>query len=268
MNIEVEPGVRLFVEDINPGGSRTALFLHGWPLNHGMFEYQYNALPAHGIRCVAVDMRGYGNSAKPWGGYHYDRMADDIRIIVDAMNLENISLIGHFMGGAVAIRYMARHGGYRVARLALLSAAAPAFTQRTGYPWGMTRQHVDELIQGISHNRPQALADFAGLVFARTPPPSFLGWFRDMALAAGGHSTIKGLEALRDEDLSQDLPGISVPTGIFHGVLDKVCPYQFAIEMNKAIPGSVIHRFDNSGHAVYFDELDRFNQTLLKFLGR
>lgn len=266
--IEVEPGVRIFVEDINPGGSKTVLFLHGWPLNHNTFEYQYNVLPQHGFRCVGVDMRGYGNSSKPWGGYGYNRMADDIRVVVESMGLENFTLAGHSMGGAIAIRYMARHNGYRVGRLALLSAAAPSFTQRLGYSYGMTRQQVDMLIANAYRNRPQVLVDFGGMFFARPVTPSFMDWFRDTGLAAAGYASIKGLEALRDEELFEDLGKIHGPTGIFHGVLDKVCPYQFALEMQKAIPGSLLYRFDGSGHAVYYDELDRFNNTFLKFLGR
>lgn len=266
--VEVEPGVQLFVQDINPGGNKTVVFIHGWPLNHTTFEYQYDVFPKSGVRCVGIDMRGYGNSSKPWGGYGYDRMADDIRIVIEAMGLNDVTLAGHSMGGAIAIRYMARHQGFSVARLALLSAAAPSFTQKPGYPWGMTRQQVDMFILSCYKNRPQVLNDFGDLFSARPATPSFMAWFQYTGLVAAGHSTIKGLETLRDEDVTADLEKINVPTGIFHGVLDKVCPFQFAIEMNKAIKGSAIYRFDNSGHAVYYEELDKFNQAFLKFLGK
>lgn len=266
--IETEPGVRVAVQDINPLGNKTVLFLHGWPLNHLTFEYQYDVFPQSGVRCVGVDLRGYGESSKPWGGYNYDRMADDVRVVVDSMGLDGFTLAGHSMGGAIAIRYMARHGGHRASRLALLAAAAPSFTQRPGFPWGMARQQADRLIANLYRDRPQAVQSFGQMFFAQPVTASFMEWFRDTGLAAAGYSTIHSLEALRDEDLSQDLGKIAVPTGIFHGVLDKICPYQLAIEMNKAIPGSLLYRFDGSGHAIYYDELDRFNQTFLKFIGR
>ncbi|MET3322309.1 UNVERIFIED_ORG: pimeloyl-ACP methyl ester carboxylesterase, partial [Peribacillus simplex] len=48
--ITVEPGVRINVEDVNPKGNKTILFIHGWPLNHKQFEYQFNILPAMGYR--------------------------------------------------------------------------------------------------------------------------------------------------------------------------------------------------------------------------
>jgi non-heme chloroperoxidase len=266
--IEVEPGVRLCVEDINPGADKTVVFLHGWPLSHNTFEYQYDVFPHYGVRCIGIDMRGYGNSDRPWGGYSYDRMAEDIKVVLDTMDVNNVTLAGHSMGGAIAIRYMARFHGQRVAKLALLAAAAPSFVQRSGYPYGMTTQQVDAFIATGYRNRPQLLTSFGGLFFGQPVTPSFLSWFQNDGLKAAGYSTIRGLEALRDEDLRTDLPKIEVPTGIFHGVLDRVCPYTFALEQNKAIRNSVLYRFDMSGHAIYYDELDKFNYNFLQFLGK
>lgn len=54
-NIEVEPNVNVYVEDINPVGNKTILFIHGWPGNHNLFEYQFNQLPKMGYRCIGID---------------------------------------------------------------------------------------------------------------------------------------------------------------------------------------------------------------------
>jgi len=264
--IEVEPGAKLFVQDTYPEGNETIVFLHGWPLNHKTFEYQYNVFPQHGYRCVGVDLRGFGQSDKPWGGYGYDRMSDDVFEVIRAMGLRGVTLAGHSMGGAIAIRYMARHGGYGVGRLALLAAAAPSFTQRPDYPYGMPRQQVNGLIAGLFRNRPEVLVEFGNMFFYKPVTASFMSWFQGTGLEASGYATIHALESLRDEFLGNDLPHIKAPTGIFHGIQDRVCPFQFALEQQAAIEGSVLFRFSQSGHAVYYDELDRFNQTLLYFM--
>ena len=47
--VSVEPGVNIYVEDLNPEGKKTIVFIHGWPLNHQQFEYQFDVLPAMGI---------------------------------------------------------------------------------------------------------------------------------------------------------------------------------------------------------------------------
>lgn len=126
MFVTVEKDVHIFVEDINPGpGSKPVFFVHGWPLNHQMYQYQFNILPQHGFRCIAMDIRGNGQSDKPWTGYTYDRLADDIAIILEALQIENATLVGFSVGGALSIRYMSRYNGRRISKLALIDAVSP-----------------------------------------------------------------------------------------------------------------------------------------------
>lgn len=266
--IEVERGVRVFVEDVNPGGGRPVLFIHGWPVNHNMFEYQFNLLPQYGFRCIGMDLRGFGKSDRPWGGYSYDRLADDVRVVMEALKLTNVSLVGFSIGGAVSIRYMARHAGYGVSKLALVSAAAPVFTKRNDYPYGLPMEEVNALILKTYKDRPKMLAEFGGMFFASQVSPEFRDWFQSLGLEASGHATAMAAVSLRDEDLRNDLQQIRVPTGIFHGALDKVVPYPSATALQQGIRGSELYRFERSGHGVFYDELDMFNATLLRFLSR
>ncbi len=56
-----------------------------------------------------------------------------------------------------------------------------------------------------------------------------------------------------------------MPTGIFHGKLDEICPYEFAVFMNEKIEDSVLYTFEYSGHAIFYDELKLFNQEFYSF---
>jgi hypothetical protein len=67
-------GININVEDIGTG--KPIIFIHGWPVNHKMFEYQFTELPKHGHRCIGIDLRGFGDSDKPWDGYNYDSMSE------------------------------------------------------------------------------------------------------------------------------------------------------------------------------------------------
>lgn len=58
--VRAESKVKIYLEDINPGGGKTILFLHGWPLNHKAYEYQFDQLPKMGYRCIGMDTRGFG----------------------------------------------------------------------------------------------------------------------------------------------------------------------------------------------------------------
>ncbi|WP_307603107.1 alpha/beta fold hydrolase [Paenibacillus sp. V4I9] len=256
--VNVEAGVKIFIEDVNPEGNKTILFIHGWPLSHKQFEYQFNVLPAMGYRCIGIDWRGFGNSDKPFSGYHYDRLADDIRAVVGALRLENCTLAGHSTGGAIAIRYMARYNGYGVSKLVLIDAAAPT---------GFTPETANKFLIENANDRPKMLQGITDTFFFQYITGPFSDWFFQMGLEAAGWSTAAVIKLLRDENVSQDLHQIFVPTLIIHGIHDKVIPFAQALEVNKVIRNSQLVPFQYSGHGPFWEERDRFNQVLTQFIG-
>ncbi|SHO54087.1 alpha/beta fold hydrolase [Anaerocolumna xylanovorans] len=63
--------VKIYVEDLNPECKKTILFIHGWPGDHNLFEYQFNQIPKLGYRCIGIDVRGFGKSDRPFCGYDF-----------------------------------------------------------------------------------------------------------------------------------------------------------------------------------------------------
>ncbi len=262
--IEVEDGVKVFAEDI--GSGQPVVFLHGWPLNSKAFEAQVSELAQNGFRFIGIDLRGYGKSDKPWSGYDYDTAASDVKAVVDKLNLKNFVLAGFSMGGPIAIRYITKFGQDNIDKLLLMSAAAPLFTQREGFKHNMKPKEIDDIIQQIKADRPAFLAQFADMFFEQKKSAEFLHWFKLLGLEAGAHSTVNSAIALRDEDLRDELAGISVPTAIFHGKKDQVCEYALGEALEKGISNSVLVPFKNSGHGINADEPEQFNTELIRFL--
>lgn len=228
--IKVEKDVKILVEDINFDLGNPIMFVHGWPLNHNMYEYIVEYFASRGHRCIAIDLRGYGNSDKPYTGYDYDRMAMDIKLVIDALKLSDITLVGHSMGGAICLRYMSKFNVDKVSRLCLLSAAAPKWVQSSNWPYGYT---VDEV---------------------------------NKRLMAPLWSTVNSLRALRDEDVFNDLTNIKIPTLILHGLHDTVCPYLFAEYMNRTIKNSVLTPLTDGGHGAFYECKDEINKSLEAFI--
>ena len=264
--VRVEPDVKIYVNDINPSGRKPILFIHGWPANHKMFEYQFNQLSLIGYRCIGMDMRGFGNSDKPWGSYDYNRLADDVRYVVEALKLQDFTLAGHSTGGAVAIRYMARHNGYGVSNLALFASAAPSLIQRPYFPYGLKVEDVNKIIQATYIDRPNMLRDFGKTFFYQKVSEPFSDWFFQLGLQAASWSTIAVANAWLAEELFYDLARIHVPTLILHGIHDKVCLFPLAIAQNRGIKNSKLIPFENSGHGLFYDERDKFNRELSLFI--
>lgn len=265
--VRVEPDVNIYVNDINPFGKKTILFLHGWPLSHRAYEYQFNKLPSMGYRCIGIDTRGAGNSSKPLHGYDYNRLADDVRGVVDALKLQNFTLAGHSMGGATAIRYMARYNGYGVAKLALFGAAAPSLTQRPDFPYGLPKEDVTKIVEATYANHPQMLRDTAPMFFYKPITPALSDWFFQLGFESPGWATASCAKTFRDESLFSDLAKIQVPTLILHAIHDNVCLFPLAEAMNKGIRNSKLIPFEHSGHSLFFEEQDKFNRELAQFVG-
>lgn len=264
--VRVDPNVKVYVEDFNPEGHKTIVFLHGWPGSHKLFEYQFNELPKSGYRCIGLDQRGFGKSDKPWRGYDYNRLADDVRCVVETLKLQDFTLAGHSTGGAIAIRYMARHNGYGVSKLALFAAAAPSLIKRPDFPYGLEKEAVIKIIEGTYTDRPKMLRDFGDIFFFQYITEPFSSWFLQLGLEAAGWSTAAIANTWLREELFRDLGTINVPTLIIHGIHDKVVPFQLGEVQRRGIKNSKLIPFQYSGHGSFYDQRDLFNEELMNFI--
>jgi len=264
--IEVAPNVRLHITDLGEG--QPVVLIHGWPLSDAMYEYQYQYLVKNHCRVIGITLRGFGASSKPYGTYNYDVFADDINKVFETLKIEHAVLGGFSMGGAICIRYMEKYKGAHVSKLALFAAAAPSWTKQDGFDAGSPKEQVDQLIALNNTNRPKLLNIFGGIFTAsdNSLPAELGSWLNSINLQASSYAMEQSLIALRDSDLRNALPGIQVPTVIFHGLKDKICPYALAGIMQKSIPHASLVTFENSGHALFLEEEDKFNSSLLSFI--
>jgi pimeloyl-ACP methyl ester carboxylesterase len=285
--IEVNDNVFLHIRDWGEG--HTIVFIPGLPFGQEMFEYQFTWLPQYGCRCIGISMRGFGKSSQPWGEYTYDIFADDLHTALHTLNLSNITLAGFGMGGAIALRYMSRHNGERIANLALCGAAVPSFTIRPGFPFGTEPGAMEKAIDLCNADRARFVADFSAHLFkdSATVTPKLLDWFHVLGMEASPHATAACLATLRDTDLREDLKSVHVPTIILHGVYDQICPFGLtetitaptdampavakamaaeAEAIAGGIQGAKLIRFESSGHALFYEEREKFNSELKNFI--
>lgn len=265
--VEVEKNVKLHVTDLGEG--QPIVLIHGWPLSDAMYEYQYAYFVEKGYRVIGISLRGFGLSDKPGGKYDYDVFADDIKVVLDKLKIENATIGGFSMGGATVIHYVAKYNAAHVSKLALFGAAGPLWTKRADFNYGYwTKEDVDGLINLNNTNRPQLLANF-GVIFSANETsvsPGFAAWLGTIQAQASPYAMAQGLKTLRDSDLREDLKKIKIPTLILHGKLDKICSYDLAEQMHAGIKNSTLVPFEKSGHALFIEELEKFNTELFNFI--
>lgn len=263
--VEFENNIQIDVKD--EGEGRSVVLLHGWPLSNEQYKYQYDELIKNGFRVIGITFRGFGNSDKPMGEYNYDVHAEDVKKVLEKLDVRDVVLCGFSMGGAIAIRYAAKDEGARISKLALFGAAAPIWTQRDDYPFNLTIDEVDELIKLNNNDRAQLLTNFGNIIASTETAlrPEISKWLYEIGLSASPFAMEQCLIALRDTDLREDLKKIKIPTLILQGRKDKICSYQMAEELVKGIEKSKLVVFENSGHALFLEETEKFNSELIRF---
>ena len=264
--IKTSDNARILVEDLNSDSENNILFIHGWPLNHNVYEYQLNYFCSKGYRCICIDLRGFGESDRPFNCYDYDIMVSDIRKIIDVLNLKNITLVGHSMGGALSIKYISKYNSHRISKLCLIGAAVPSFVKTKELQYGYTEDEVNELIKESLEDRPRLIRKVSNLFFFKHISEEMLNWFNNIALSASPWATYKCLISLQHERLFNDISKIKIPTLILHGTHDVVCPYEFSKYLHENIENSKLIPLSDSGHGAFIEEKDKVNTVLLNFI--
>ncbi len=270
--VETADKTTLFYNDW--GSGRPVVLIHGWPLDSDMWEYQSVFLASEGVRVVAYDRRGFGRSSQPWSGYDYDTLADDLKALLDTLDLHDVTLVGFSMGGGEVARYMSRHGGARVAKAVLLAAVTPYLALTSDNPGGVDRGVFDQIIEGLKKDRPSFLATFGKQFFGAgllnfTVTAEILQWASTMALLASPKATLDCVRAFSETDFRIDLGAFHVPTLVIHGEGDATVPPGKSGQVAaKMIAGSEYKEYPGAPHGLFFTEKDRLNQDLLAFIKR
>ena len=146
--ITVKDGTTIYYKDWGKGPVVT--FSHGWPLNSDMWDGQMLFLAEHGFRVVAHDRRGHGRSSQPWSGNDMDGYADDLAAVIETLDLEGITMVGHSTGGGEVARYIGRYGTKRLAKAVLIAAVPPLMLKTAANPEGLPMEVFDGLRSGVS----------------------------------------------------------------------------------------------------------------------
>src|ERR1051325_8117645 len=155
--ITVKDGTTIYYKDWGEGPVVT--FSHGWPLSSDAGDGQLLFLSQNGFRVVAHDRRGHGRSSQASSGNDMNGYADDLAAVIEALDLKDVTLVGHSTGGGEVARYIGRHGTKRVARAVLLAAVPPIMLKTAANPGGLPIDVFDGIRAGVRADRSQFFQD-------------------------------------------------------------------------------------------------------------
>ena len=166
--ITTKDGTQIYYKDWGTGPAVT--FSHGWPLNADMWDGQMLFLSQNGFRVIAHDRRGHGRSSQASSGNDMDGYADDLAAVIEALDLKQVTLVGHSTGGGEVARYIGRHGTRRVAKAVLIAAVPPVMLKTPSNPEGLPIQIFDDLRAKLFKDRSQTYKEFAGPFYGANRP--------------------------------------------------------------------------------------------------
>lgn len=269
MFFETHDGTRLAYEDYGTGVP--IVFVAGAMLDTDMWEYQIPFFVDHGYRCIAVDRRGHGRSDRPSGGYDIDTTADDLAVLLEHLDLRDVTLVGHSTGGAEVARYVARHGEDRVARVVFLSAILPFMKQTDDNPQGIPEAVANELFRQIRTDRGKWIARQSQLYFAtqlgNDVSPEQVDTTYRQCMSTAPWATLRMQEACFHADNREALRTITVPAMVLHGAADFSAPIDVTGRRTaELLPGCLYKEYATGGHGLYVSHAGAFNEDLLAFL--
>ncbi len=260
-HVRTGDGTRLLVTHSGDGSDATVVFMHGLCLDHHSLSAQVGSVRdsfGPGTQVAAYDHRGHGESeSAPIGSYTIDRLADDLAHVIGALDGTGpIILVGHSLGGMVALRYATKNPG-RVAAMVLCSTSAGQLPEH-GLGRLLTLPGIDALVSAVGHLPEIAAravaAPICSLLHHIHADPAAGGVLVDAighAMANASLKTMVGfLPSLRGHDVTRTLWRITADTTVISGELDVLTPVCHGDLIAGSVGGAQHIRLPNLGHMV------------------
>jgi non-heme chloroperoxidase len=262
--------IELYYED--HGSGRPMVLIHGYPLSGRAWDKQVPVLMDDGHRVITYDRRGFGKSSQPTAGYDYDTFAADLNVLLETLDLRDVTLVGHSMGTGEVTRYLGRYGSGRIAMGVLISPIPPFLLQTTDNPEGLPGSMFDGFMATARQDAPAWMKGFLDNFYNAD---KFLGklvsedayrasW--NVAVSASATAAVACIPTW-ETDFRRDLSKIDVPILVIQGDDDRVLPYP---KTGERLPGMIkdlqLVVIDQGPHAIAWTHADQVNSALLKFM--
>lgn len=268
MYVEGAGGVPLAVTVTGKQDGPEILLLHG--LGHGResFQFQLHSDLPDRYRIAAFDLRGHGQSGKPWApeGYADPAIwAEDVLNVMDAIGFKRPVIAAWSYGGLVAADLIRQTGSERVSGLMLVSSLAGMVTYTPDFSKGgaeMTEAYRLFALPSLK-NQSRAISIVAPFLVAQQPAPP---WPTDVQqLGQMLPPYVRPLLSARKINNADLLSTVNVPVLIVHGEKDAAIPQSAVEEMVAAARNIRAMRFDGVGHSPFAEAPAAFNKQLSTF---
>ena len=245
-----------YVEQGDPTGVPVVL-LHGVTDSWRSFEPVLPYLPLS-VHAFALTQRGHGDADRP-AGYRTRDFAADIAAFVDTLGLGRVVIVGHSMGATNGQRFAIDHPERT---LALVLAASFASYRDNPVVTELWESGMSTLTDPID---PAFVREFQESTLARPVSPALLDTVVAESLKVPARVWRAAFAGFLEDDCLNDLGKISAPTLLLWGTRDALCSRGDEDALLQAIPGSRLVAYEGAGHALHWEEPERFAADVAAF---
>ena len=255
--------VKMYYEtEDNKKAKYTFLMIHGWTESHKYWVEQVEYF-SEWFNIVTLDLKGHGKSSKNRRGYSIRKLSKDIFELKEKLKLDNIILIGHSLGGMVALDYYFRRNWGDIKALILFNTTSTPFKmipRSISELEGLGKFGFRKMLMGIYDISPDIVLNLEErkkqnvdelIEEANTTQP-----FVTLRLGLGSSTY----------NVNHKLHRIKVPTLLMTGELDMVTPIRIMKSMHDKIPNSEFYVIKNSGHMAAIEKCEEVNKIIYNFL--
>ena len=255
-------GARLHYSD--EGDGPTVVLLHGVWMSSAFFRYQSSGA-LQGARVITPDFRGHGRSDKPSDGHTVAGYATDLGVLLETLDLRDVTLVGWSMGAFVAWEHLLG-GDDRVTGLVVVDESATDFAW-PGWDHGVISvETLRELNAGLQTDQRAVAEHFAPAMFAADLSPEDLAWIVEEMCQVP--PAVAGAILLDQTlvDYRENLSRLTVDTLICFGRDAKLLSVAAGEDVAARIPGARLQVFESSSHCPFLEEPAAFNAAVAAFV--
>ena len=270
--------VRIHGHDVSyrmAGEGPTIVLIHGIAESSTTWRAVMPALAEH-YTVIAPDLLGHGRSAKPRGDYSLGAYASGIRDLLAVLRRDRVSLVGHSLGGGVAMQF-AYQFPERAQRLVLVASGGLG-KEVSPFLKAVTLPGAEFVLPLLLHRRIREAAEWPGAVASRVgwrPNDTLAEVWRSYTSLTDRHGQMAFIHTVRSViDIAGQRVSAhdrlylaeAVPTLIVWGDHDRVIPVTHAYRAAEAIRGARLEILERAGHFLPWRDADRFLPILEDFL--
>lgn len=201
-----------------------------------------------------------------------DQYADDLAELLQHLDVKNATMVGHSTGGGEVVRYIARHGQERVAKVVLIAAVPPLMVKTDKNPGGLPLSVFDEIRAGVVNDRSQFFKDLSLPFYGYNKPGAKASeGVREEFWRLGMQSSIIAsydcIKAFSETDQTEDLKKIDVPVLVIQGDADQIVPIDNSGRLSsKLVKNGTLKVIPGAPHGLCTTHAGVINRELLAFL--